>query len=189
MRWLKQFVPSLLVVAAFAVALATLLSGHENKYGTVPMPAGGAVGLPEGTVKVFYEGAPGQEGGTRLAAPLSFEVVPAGGGAPLPLEPTAKNGTSETQVQRSEDVTSLGSIAKLDVPEAGTYVVDVKSSGTISSLSFGVDPLTAVAQRWKLFAGLLGAALLLILVPMPRRHDRADDAPGWSSDSRTPYAG
>jgi hypothetical protein len=188
MRWLKQLVPTLLILAAVGVALATLFSSHEDEYGSVPMPAGGSVELPEGTVKVFYTDAPGQTG-SRLAAPLSFEVVPAGGGDAVPLEPTAKNGTSETQVQRSEDITSLGSIAKLEVPQQGTYLVDVRSGGTISSLSFGIDPLTAVAHRWKLFAALLGAAVLLILVPMPRRDGRADDAPGWSSDPRAPYAG
>ena len=189
MRWLKSLVPTLLIVAAIGVALVILFSNHEDDYGSVPMPAGGPVELPKGTVKVFFEDVRGEQGNPRLTAPLSFEVVRAGGGAPVPLEPTAKNGTSETQVQRSEDIGSLGSIAKLDVPDEGTYFVEVRSAGTASELNFGTDRFTAVARRWKLFAGLLGAALLLVLVPMPRRHPHSDDSPGWSSDPRAPYAG
>jgi len=191
MRWIKQAVPTLLVVAALAVALVTLLTDHEADYGTVPMPAGGSVELPKGTVKVFYADASAQAQSPRLAAPLSFEVVPAAGGAPLPIEPTAKTGTSDTQVQRSEDITSLGSIAKLDVPAEGTYSVRVRSAGVVgSSLSFGTDPLTAVARRWETFAVLFGLALLIAFLPMPGSWSRGreDEATGWSSDSRAPYA-
>jgi hypothetical protein len=190
-RWLKQVVPTLLIVAALAVALVTLLTNHEADYGTVPMPAGGSVDLPKGTVKVFYADASTQSQSPRLAAPLSFEVVPAGGGDPVPIEATAKSGTSEAQVQRSEDITSLGSIAKLDVPAKGAYVVRVRSAGVVgSSLNFGTDPLTAVARRWEVFAVLFGLALLIAFVPGPGRWSRGreEEAAGWSSDPRAPYA-
>ncbi len=190
MRWLKQVVPTLLVVAALAVALVTVFTDHKADYGSVP-PAGGEVDLPTGTVKVFYEGAPAQQGSPRLAVPVSFQVVPAGGGAPVPLEPTAKNGTSEVQAQRSEDITSRGSIAKMDVPAEGTYVVRMRSaSAPGSSLSFGTDPFTAVARRWELFAILLGLAVLIAFIPIPRGWGRGseEEDTGWSSDSRAPYA-
>jgi hypothetical protein len=189
-RWLKQVVPTLLVVAALAVALVTLLTNHDADYGNVPMPAGGSVELPKGTVKVFYDDELAQQGTTKLATPVSFEVVPAVGGAPVPLEPTAKSGTSETQVQRSEDITSLGSIAKLDVPEEGTYVVRVRSAGSVaSSLTFGTDPLTAVARRWRLFAILFGLAVLIAFIPIPGGwgRGREGEETDWSSDPRAPY--
>jgi hypothetical protein len=190
-HWIKRVVPTLLVVAALAVALVTLFTNHEADYGTVPMPEGGSVDLPKGTVKVFYDDALAQQASTNLATPLSFEVVPAGGGAPVPLEPTAKSGTSETQVQRSEDVTSLGSVAKLDVPAEGTYLVRVSSAGAVgSSLNFGTDPLTAVVRRWQLFAILFGLAVLIVLIPAPGRWSRGrEEEAGWSSDPRAPYAG
>ena len=189
MRWIKQVVPTLLIVAALAVALVTLFTDHKSDYGSVS-PIGGSVELPKGTVKVFYEGAPGQRGSPKLAVPVSFQVVPAGGGAPVPLEPTAKNGTSETQVQRSEDITSLGSIAKLDVPAEGTYLVRVRSAGALgSSLSFGTDPFTAVVRRWEVFAVLFGLALLIAFIPGPGRWSRGreEEDVGWSSDPRAPY--
>ena len=188
--WLKRFVPTLLILAAFAVALVTLLTNHESDYGSVPTPAGGSVELPKGTVKVFYEDASAAAENPRLAAPISFEVVPAGGRDPLPLEPTAKDGTSETQVQRSEDIASRGSIAKLDVPAEGTYVVRVRSAGAVGApLDFGTDPFTAVAHRWKLFAVLFGLAVLLMIIPMHGRWGRGrEEDTGWSSDARSPYA-
>jgi hypothetical protein len=94
-------------------------------------------------------------------------------------------------VQRSEDVTSLGSVAKLDVPAEGSYVVRVSSAGSVgSSLNFGTDPLTAVARRWRLFAILFGLAALIAFIPIPGGWGRGREGKetGWSSDPRAPYA-
>jgi hypothetical protein len=189
MRRLKQLAPTVLVLAALAVAGVTLLTDHKSDFGTVPMPAGGSVDLPKGSVEVYYEDPPGQEQSNKLTDPVSFEVTPSGGGAPVAIEPTAKDGTSETQVQRSEDITSLGSIAKLDVPEAGTYFVRVSSGTAGASLDFGMDRFGAVAGRWELYAVLVGAALLIMLLPTSRRRGGGEEEElSWSSDARTPYA-
>jgi hypothetical protein len=189
MRWLKQIIPTLLVLAAAAVVLFTLFSNHESDYGRVTLPPGGTVELPKGTVKVFYEDA-SQLPDPKLAAPLSFQVFPAAGGAPIELEPTAKSGTSETQVQRSEDPSSLGSVAKLKVPAEGTYLVRGTSTGVAgSALTFGTDPITAVIRRWELLAILLGAAALVAFIPLPGGRRGTDESAGWSSDPRAPYAG
>jgi hypothetical protein len=193
MRWIKQITVPLLVLAAFAVALATVFSNHDADYGTVTLPEGGLVELPSGTVKVFYK----EEDQPRnpiadLAAPISFEVTPAGGGAPLEETPTAKSGTAEFETERSADIGSPGSVADIEVPAEGTYLVSGSSGQPVgaSRLTFGTDPLGAVTRRWKLLAGLLIAAVLVALVPLPRRrpHDEAAGPSGWSSDPTAPYA-
>jgi hypothetical protein len=203
MHWIKHITVPLLVLAAFAVALATVFSDNAADYGTVSLPQGGVVELPSGTVKVFYrEGDDPPAPTTQLAAPLSFEVTPAGGGTPLDETPTTKSGNAEFQTERSADVGSPGSVADLEVPAEGSYLVRGSSGqpAGAASLTFGTDPLGAVLRRWKLLAGLLGGAFLAALVPLPRRrpHDEAAGPSGWSSDptapyarpeSRTPYAG
>ena len=193
MRWIKQITVPLLLLAAFAVALATVFSDHADDYGTVSLPQGGMVELPSGTVKVFYEeGDDARARTAQLTAPLSFEVIPAGGGAPIEETPTTKSGNAEFETERSADVGSPGSVADLEVPAEGSYLV-TGSSGQpagVSSLTFGTDPLGAVLRHWKLLAGLLIAAVLVALVPLPRRrpHDEAAGPSGWSSDPTAPYA-
>jgi hypothetical protein len=193
MHWIKHITVPLLVLAAFAVAIATVFSDHAADYGTVSLPQGGVVELPSGTVKVFYrEGDDAPAPTTQLAAPLSFEVTPAGGGAPLEETPTTNSGSAEFQTERSADVGSPGSVADLEVPAEGAYLVRGSSGqpAGASSLTFGTDPLGAVLRRWKLLAGLLIGAVLVALVPLPRRrpHDEAAGPSGWSSDPTAPYA-
>lgn len=193
MRWIKHITVPLLVLAAFAVALATVFSNHDADYGTVPLPEGGVVELPSGTVKVFYkEGGEARGPIARLTAPLSFEVIPAGGGVPLEETPTAKEGSAELETERSADVGSPGSVADIEVPAEGSYLVGGSSGqpAGASSLTFGTDPVGAVLHRWKLLAGLLIGAVLVALVPIPRRrpHDEAPGPSGWSSDPTAPYA-
>ena len=203
MHWIKHITVPLLVLAAFAVALATVFSDHAADYGTVSLPQGGVVELPSGSVKVFYkEGDDPPAPTTKLAAPLSFEVTPSGGGAPLEETPTTKSGSAEFETERSADIGSPGSVADLEVPAEGSYLVRGSSGqpAGAASLTFGTDPLGAVLRRWKLLAGLLLGAVLVAAVPLPRRrpHDEAAGPSGWSSDptapyarpeSRTPYAG
>jgi hypothetical protein len=195
MRFLKQITPALLVLAAIGVVLATVFTDHSSDYGQVSLPEGGTVALPEGTVIVFYDELGSATQPTRkLSAPLNFKVTPAGGGAALPEKPTADNGTGEYQTTRSEDIGQLGSIAEVEVPATGDYVVSGSSGRPAGSsyLTFGTSAFNAVARKWRLLAALLGAAILVMLIPTPRRRHRYDDAPGaagWSSDPRSPYAG
>ena len=97
--------------------------------------------------------------------------------------------------QRSETIGELGAVAKFEVPVAGAYTV--KGSGDLpvgsASLEFGTNAGAAIADKWRLLAGLVGAAMLVTLIPVPRGRKYwgdEDEAPrGWSSDPRQPYAG
>lgn len=195
MRWLKHTVSVLLLVAAAAIALATALSDHSDDYGRVPLPQGGLVHLPEGKVTVFYDQpGNGSDPAQQAGAQFGFQVIPAGGGSPVPVA-SGGGGESVGAVQQSETIGELGAVAKLDVPSSGDYMVS--ASGNLqpgsSSLTFGTNAGSALAQRWHLLAGLLIAAILISLIPTPRSRRRWEDEggtpSGWSSDPRAPYAG
>ena len=195
MRWLKHIVSIGLLVAAAAVALVTALSDHSEDYGQVPLPGGGVVELPEGRVIVFLsQPGDGDDPIRQVDTPYTFEVVPLAGGAPVPIA-SANGAPSATAVQRSETIGELGAVAKLDVPTAGAYRVE--GSGELqvgtSFLEFGTNAGAAVADRWRLLAGLVGGAILIALIPLPRGKrrwgDEAEAPQGWSSDPRAPYAG
>jgi hypothetical protein len=195
MRWLKGMISLVLVVAAVAVVLTTVLSDHSDDYGQVSLPSGGVVELPKGTVTVFFtQIGESSDPIQQLNGPLSFAVVPAGGGQPIPMH-AVNSQTPAAGTERSETVGELGAIAKLDVPASGAYMVSGSSSAAAgtSFLKFGTNAGDALAHRWKLLAGLLGAALLLMLIPVPKGPRRWEDetqAPtGWSSNPRAPYAG
>ncbi len=99
-------------------------------------------------------------------------------------------------VQRSEVVGEHGAIAKLDVPGEGDYSV-VATGGVPSGssmLGFGINAASALAAKWKLLAGLVAAAFLIAIIPVPR-HRRPGEGESAvptglpSSSSRAPYAG
>jgi hypothetical protein len=194
MRWLKHTISLLLLLAAVGVVLATAFSDHSDDYGKVTFPQGGTVHLPEGKVTVFYRALDGSSELDHNTGGLAFQVTPARGGAPVAVA-LANGETSGVAVTRSETIGELGAIAKLDIPTAGDYVV----SGTTdyapgaSFLEFGTNAGTAVLQRRKLLVGLVLGAILVALIPVPRSgrrwEDPADEATGWSSDPRAPYAG
>jgi hypothetical protein len=194
MRWLKPLISAGLLLAAAGIALSTGLSDHSGDYGRVPLPPGGTVHLPEGKAVVYFD-QPGDDQSNpvqQVTTPLSFQVV-SRTGTPVP----ASEGGSATvsAVERSETVGELGSIAKLDVPASGDYLVSGTAAvapGT-AFLKFGTNAGAALAHKWKLFAGLIIGAILIALIPTPkprkRWEDEAGPPTGWSSDSRAPYAG
>ena len=195
MRWLKHLLSLGLIVVAVAVALATGLSDHNHDYGQVPLPEGGVVNLPKGTVVVYFSNPADKADPLQQASiPLSFQVVPVGGGPPVPI---ASNGDTQSTIafQRSETVGELGAVAKLHVPSSGEYTVAANAQVTpgTSSLEFGTNAGTALLHKWKLFAGLLLGSFLLTAIPVPRGKRRWEDEhgepTGWSSDPRAPYAG
>lgn len=190
MRTLKQVIPIVLVLTAAGIVLATAFSEHSSDYGRVTLPQGGVVELPEGPVKIFYE-EPGLSRDTvNFGRRIGFAVTPAGGGEPLRAQSTVREGEGDTAVERSQDLGELGSVAKIEVPAAGRYLVSGDSgqpAGT-SALSFGTDPFSAVVDKWRLLAVLLGAALLIMLIPVGRRSRPEGVETTWSSDPRTPYA-
>jgi hypothetical protein len=166
MSWLKHVISVALVLAAVVVAVATAFSSHDAEYGKVVLPAGGVVHLPEGTVTVFQHD--GRNG-------IDFEVTTVAGGAPVPVK--AAGGTiAANGVQRSEVVGEHGAIAKIDVPNDGDYrILSTNEVAGAATLEFGTNAATALADKWKLFAGLLFAALLISLIPTPRRTRHGDD--------------
>jgi hypothetical protein len=192
MRWLKQTTSILLLLGAVGVVLATAFSDHSDDYGQVSLPQGGTVHLPEGKVTVFYRELADSSQADQNPGGFAFHLVPAAGGPPVDMS-LANEGTTDFSTTRSETIGEHGALAKLDVPAAGDYVVSGSTNlpaGT-SFLDFGTNAATAVAHRWKLIAGLLLGAVLIALIPVPRRSGRRweGDSGGWSSDPRAPYAG
>ncbi len=195
MRWLKHLLSVGCLLAAAGIALATGLSDHTQDYGKVPVPPGGVVQLPKGTVVVYFsQVGDGSDPIRQVTTPFSFQVVPLGGGPPVPV---ASNGNKASVLafQRSETIGELGAVAKLHVPASGEYSVNADANvppGT-SYLKLGRNAGTAVVSKWKLYAGLVLAAILLNFIPTPKPKRRWEDegrAPtGWSSDPRAPYAG
>jgi hypothetical protein len=153
-----------------AVALVILFSDHSAEYGAVPVASNAAVELPAGTVKVFYRepgAAAGSASASRLSSPVVLQVAPAAGGPALAVSSTSGEGAT---MRRSAELGATGSLAEFEVPSAGTYVVSSNGGGTAGAeLTFGEDRFTAVGRSWRLLVGLLGAALLISLIPKPRR--------------------
>ena len=174
-RDLKRMIFWGLVIAAGVVVVTTAVGNHEADYGELTLPPGGTVELPEGTVKVFYEEGGQALNGRSLQAPLRFQVVPAAGGAPITSSSTTSSATG-AGTERSEDVISRGSVAKLDVPSEGDYVVTGGNGVAPGVIKFGTDPLAAVVKRWHLLAGLLLAALVISFLPAPHTRRRSDTA-------------
>jgi hypothetical protein len=195
MLWLKHVVSVGLVLVAAYVALTTGFSDHTADYGQVPLPPGGTVQLPQGKVIVYFNQPNSSDPIQQVTVPLAFQVT-SPGGAPVPV--TTDNGSQSINtdaVQRSEQIGELGSVAKLHVPASGYYDV----SGNVgpgpggATLKFGTNAGDALLAKWHLLAGLMLAAFLIALVPVPKHRRRWDEEVGpprgWSSDSRAPYAG
>jgi hypothetical protein len=195
MRWLKHTISLLMLGAAAAIAVATAFSDHSGDYGQVPLPQGGVVHLPTGKVTVFY-GQPGAGSGSvsNVSSPLAFQVVPVGGGTPVPV--SADSGAQLALAdQGSQAIGEIGAVGKLDVPSAGDYTVIGSADVPAASyfLKFGTNAGAAVLHRWRLLAALVLGAILIALIPTPRPKRRWKDdsgaSTGWSADSRAPYAG
>lgn len=193
MQWLKRIVPKLLMVAALGVVIVALVSDHTAEYGTVPLPQGGVLHLPGDTVKVFVD-EPQEPGDPReLSSILSFDVVPVGGSGALAKDATVQSNNEQLS-KRSEAVGSKGAVATIDVPAGGDYRVSggFTEPTAGASLSFGTDAFMAVIHRWKILAGLLGAALLISLIPVPKRdssYESSGEASSYQPPRFNPYNG
>lgn len=198
MQALQRWLPRLLVLGAIGVVAAALFSDHRAAYGQVPLPQGGVVHLPEGESKVYLEDLQVDAGGDprRLAGALSFQVVPAAGGAALELGsvPGVEGGNSEL-TERSQGIASKNAVAQIDAPAAGDYLVRGAYEASSSAvLTFGTDPFSAAVNGWKLWGGLLAAAVLIALIPKRRYRPSGEDvaagraAPG-QQEQQSPVAG
>jgi hypothetical protein len=199
MQWLQRVIPPVLVLAAVAVLLATVVSSHKTEYGSAPIPGGGVVHLPKGTTTVFVDDENVAGGGEaeHLAGTLVFELIPVGGGDPLPEESSTSGGSAEGYYDRSEGILTRGAVAKVEVPATGDYRVtgDFKEPVQGATIDFGLTAFGAVADKWKILAGLLGAAFLITLLPTPRRRahyesdSEAEQGAGYQTPRVNPYNG
>jgi len=172
MRGLTKLASRLLLLAAFVAVFVIAITDHSDDYGRITVAqASGTVTLPKGTVKIFFDEGAEAGGGTnrRLHAPLGVKVVPAAGGPALALLRTTP-GAEGAVTERSSELGATGSLAELEVPIAGDYLVAVSGSpATGGAITFGADRFTAIGRSWKLWCGLLAGGLLLAIVPVPRR--------------------
>ena len=63
---------------------------------------------------------------------------------------------------------------------------------TSAEVSFGLNSFRAVAQEWKLIAGLLAGAFLISVVPLPKRRPHEDSfgsGEGVQPSGFSPYRG
>ena len=194
LRWLKHLISVGLLLGAAGVVLATGLSDHSDDYGKVFLPQGGTVHFPKEKVIVYYREPGSSTDQDQQDVGLAFQITPAGGGEPIAM--TLENGdTTGLAVTRTETIGEIGSIAKIDVPAAGDYVVSGRTGAApgTSYLQFGTNAGAAVLHKWRLLVGLVVGAILIALVPVPRGRRRWEDPygepTGWSSDPRSPYAG
>jgi hypothetical protein len=184
MQAVQRILPKLMVLGAIGVVLAALFSNHNEQYGSVGLPEGGVVTLPEGTTKVYLDDGVEESDQRQLSSTLIFQVTPVGGGAEVPKQAVGLEGDSEQQSERSQSIGSKDAVVELDVPAAGEYrVTGEYSASTAASLDFGTDPFGAVLDEWKLWGGLLMGAFLISLVPVGRRGPVED----WSDSSESGY--
>jgi hypothetical protein len=194
MQWLQRVLPKLLVVGAIGVVVVALLSDHKSEYGAVTLPRGGVVDLPGGTVNVFVDEdpAPGavKDDAHDLPAALNLEVVPVSGGTPVSQEVAADSGSPGELASRSEAIGSRGTVATLDVPASGKYrITGGMTDDSAVEVSFGLNSFRAVTDQWKLIAGLLAGALLISLIPLPKRsHEEEIEATAYARPV-SPYRG
>lgn len=169
MRGFTKLASKLLVLAAAVVVLVIGITDHNDDYGRVSLAQRtGLVTLPKGTVKLFFDEGTGASENRRLDVPLAVQVFAAGTRTALPLLRTTP-GAEGAVNERSSELGATGSLAELDVPSAGDYVVAVSGSPPIGAITFGADRFTAIGRSWRLWCGLLGAGILLALIPTPRR--------------------
>ena len=157
------------------------------------LPRGGVVTLPEGTVNAFVDEDPatGVEDDTHdLPASLNAEAVPVSGGEPLVMEPAADSGSVGELASRSEAIGSRGTVATMDVPASGSYRISGSmSDDSTVELGFGLNAFRAVADQWKLIAGLLAGAFLISLIRLPKRRSSEElDAAAYARPV-SPYRG
>ena len=193
MQWLQRLLPKLLVLGAIGVIAVALFSDKKAEYGSVTLPRGGDVTLPEGTVNVFVDedttvGAV-EDGDHNLPDVLSFAAVPVSGGDAVTPEPATDSGGPGEVTQRSEGIGARGTVATLDVPEHGDYRIAGSMGDSPAELTFGLTAFRSVAHEWKLIAGLLVGALLISMVRVPKR-SRGEDVE-FAAEPRpvAPYRG
>ena len=170
MGGLIRLASKLLMLAAAVVVFVMAISDHSADYGRVSFgQQNGAVTLPEGTVKLFFDEGADANGERRFDAPIFVQVTPVGSDTPLPLKGTTP-GAEGALNERSSELGAQGSIAEVDVPTGGNYAVALGGSAPLGdAITFGADRFTAIVRNWKLWCGLLAGGVLLALMPVPRR--------------------
>lgn len=156
LNWVKVAV-RWIVPVAFAIGWFILggIPHDHDRYGKVLIPGKKVMQMPEGDVRVWFEGyASGGENSTIQDQPdgLHTTVVPAAGGPPLSFEKISSSLLSSTSNDRGWEP-----LGRVDLPEAGEYRVLVSASGGAGAGAF----VTLGPKPWNpLGSNLLGAILV-----------------------------
>jgi len=183
----------LTVVVAFVGFMAVLFLNvfvldEYKDYGEMPLPGSTSLELPAGEMTVTFHTKVAGNPRSGFAIPdLSFGITPPAG---LP-EPTVTEDIGGTTTMNNDVRVRIW---RVQIPEAGTYVVEAKGSvdGFINpKIAFGHDD----SQGWLLFVfgGLLGLGLLELCASLLwssrkakkarplQSHEMATDTPTWEA--------
>jgi len=130
--WTGPFLFGLGILLAIAGGIAWYLiggfPGDHDEYATVNVPGSGVVELPEGDVRLNHENNATRSGDSTILDDqpdgLAVSVAPAGGGEPLEIEDVPSWLFSSTVDDRGHEPWH-----KVDVPAAGSYVVEATADG------------------------------------------------------------
>jgi hypothetical protein len=188
--WAGPFTWGLGLVIAVGIGIAWYVIGgfpaDHDKYGTVAVPGQRVFDLPEGDVRLNFEGDTVGSGDSRSIQDqpdgLEVRVTPAGGGDPLEVEDVPSWLFSSTSGDRGHEP-----FGKVDIPSEGSYRVQATADGlggfdspAASRDAPGADtgPVIAVgAKPWNpLGSPVLGAiiaacvvGLVIALLSLPLR--------------------
>ena len=195
MQWLQRLLPKLLVIGAIGVVLVALFCDHKTEYGSVTLPRGGVVTLPEGTVNVFVDENPAagreeDDSARPPGGPQRRGGVRSSGGEALVRNrpPTAAPSTSSPRAARRS--ARAAPSPRLRFPQSGAYRISGSMADDSSvEIGFGLNAFRAVADQWKLIAGLLAGAFLISLIRLPKRRSSEElDAAAYARPV-SPYRG
>jgi hypothetical protein len=180
--WLGPFMLILALVVGAVIGVGWYILGgfprDHDAYATVPVPGLATVNLPEGDVRINFENDAHQSGDSTILEDqpegLDVRVVPAEGGDELEIEDVPSWIFASTSGDRGHEP-----YAKIDVPEAGEYVVQAadEASGGFNApppqgavaddagpeIALGKSPWTPLDSRF-LGAVLAGLAVVLIVL-------------------------
>lgn len=138
--------------------------GETDAYGRVGIPEKATLELPEGEVSVYFEAGSLQGALKGKRENVALSIVSAEG------DPVDLRGRGSVDEQVSEGDVERVNFDRVEIPEAGEYVVTTTKKGPVggdSALTFGKALTTGVVDRardalWGLLGFVLAAAIALI---------------------------
>jgi hypothetical protein len=169
-RWvLIASIASTVVIAVVVGVVWYVIGGwprDHDRYGSVPIPGAQTLALPEGEVRLSFEGQVSEGGPTRTLQdpPEGLEVrVGRRGGDALEVESVS----SALYTVASGD-TGHEPYGKVQVPEAGRYRVRATAAGGGGQITAGPELWNPLGSRVAGAVGIaLAAALVLLFLELP----------------------